>query len=204
MFHSFSIEPDSAYWTGTTNQQTGSKTITRNVTRKRHHWAGGIRSWSVSILSVSTMRMSHPQLLLLLLFWEVPYMRLGEATASHPERMRQPRDRISLFRGNNFTGWLDFFPGSCFVTLQLHLSYVAHMREICSSGHGCYFSTFQLALKNDRLCCPFLSVCGGKGVADNDPTPRWKGTTFLPPRSVRETHTSSHARKLFMVVKVGW
>ena len=47
----------------------------------------------------------------------------------HPERMRQPRDRISLFRGNNFTGWLDFFPGSCFVTLQLHLSLLCRTWE---------------------------------------------------------------------------
>merc|ERR1711884_901850 len=37
VFRSYSIEPDSAYWTGTTNQQTGSKTITRNVTKKWHH-----------------------------------------------------------------------------------------------------------------------------------------------------------------------
>ena len=38
------------------------------------------------------------------------------------------------------------------------------------NGRRCYFSTFQLALKNDGLFCPFGEGRGSKGVADNDPT----------------------------------
>ena len=77
------------------------------------------------------------------------------------------------------------------------LCYVAHERNMFQRTWLLLFSTFQLALKNDGLFCPFGEGRESKGVADNDPSKVKRDNIFAT--SGIETRTLSHARKLSTV-----